>query len=229
MRVDKVEELSVFLPAYNEEQNILKVIKNVKEVLKKIAKNYEIIVIDDGSVDNTAQKAKEIPQVRLISHSKNLGYGAALKTGFYNAKYKLISFMDSDLQFDFKEINKFLDYIEDYDLVIGFRKNRADNLVRKLNARTYSLLLNLLFNLNVHDVDCGFKLVKKDIFKVISLQSNGALVSAELLIKARKNGFKIKEVEVNHFPRIAGKQTGANPKVILKTFLEIAKLRRSLN
>ena len=229
MRVDKVEELSVFLPAYNEEQNILKVIKNVKEVLKKIAKNYEIIVIDDGSVDNTAQKAKEIPQVRLISHSKNLGYGAALKTGFYNAKYKLISFMDSDLQFDFKEINKFLDYIEDYDLVIGFRKSRADKLVRKLNARIYSLLLNLIFNLNVRDVDCGFKLVRREIFKEIKLESDGALISAELLIKARKKGFRIKEIEVSHFPRILGKQTGANPKVILKTFFEIIKLRRGLN
>ncbi len=229
MRVDKVEELSVFLPAYNEEQNILKVIKNVKEILKKIAKNYEIIVVDDGSTDRTAEEVLKIRDVRLISHQRNLGYGTALKSGFSNSRYELIAFMDSDLQFDFKEINKFLDYIEDYDLVIGFRKNRADNLVRKLNARTYSLILNLIFNLNVRDVDCGFKLVRREIFKKIKLESDGALISAEFLIKARRKGFRIKEIEVSHFPRILGKQTGANPKVILKTFFEIIKLRRSLN
>jgi|SRR3989344_8136303 len=229
MRVDKVEELSVFLPAYNEEQNILKVIKNVKEVLKKIAKNYEIIVVDDGSIDRTAEEVLKIRDVRLISHQRNLGYGAALKSGLSNSRYELIVFIDADLQFDFKEINKFLDYIEDYDLVIGFRKSRADKLVRKLNARIYSLLLNLIFNLNVRDVDCGFKLVRREIFKEIKLESDGALISAELLIKARKKGFRIKEIEVSHFPRILGKQTGANPKVILKTFFEIIKLRRGLN
>lgn len=228
-----VEEITVFFPAFNEEDNIIPVVTKALEKLKTTAKNFEVLVINDGSRDLTRQRVEKLiesyPQVRLINHLENLGYGEALKSGFYNAKYNLIALNDGDGQFDFSEIDSFLQFIPEYDFVIGFRKKRVDPLHRRINAKLYRGFIWLVFGLRVHDIDCAFKVIKKEVIDQIPrLESSGALISAELLIKAQKAEFKVKEIPVTHYPRLAGTPTGANPKVVWLMFKEVVKFGRML-
>lgn len=226
------ESLSVFFPAFNEEENIELVIKRALEFLPSIAKHYEIIIIDDGSKDKTGQIAdllsREYKEVSVIHHSSNCGYGAALQTGFKMAKNDLIFFTDGDGQFNIKELPKLASLIENADIVTGFRVKRADPLFRRINARLYRLLLRIFFNLKITDIDCAFKLFKREVIEKLDFESTGALISAEILILAQKKGYTIKEVGVSHYPRIKGKQTGANPRVLLRTFIELLKLWKKL-
>lgn len=229
----KLPSLSVFFPAFNEERNIAKVIRNAAKILPQVASRYEIIVVNDGSQDKTASVVmgliKENPCVRLENHSSNRGYGEALKTGFYSSKYDYIVFNDGDGQFDFRQVKDFIPLIEKADLVIGFREERSDPFFRLINAKLYAMFLFILFGLKVKDVDCAFKLLKKNVIETITpLQSSGALISAELLIKAKKAGLTIKEIPVAHYPRIAGRPTGGNIGVIFNAFKEVFKLYKTL-
>lgn len=231
--MSKPLSLSVFFPAYNEEKNIKNTILSALKILPQFASEYEVIVVDDGSEDKTREiaegLAKKYPQIRIVAHPKNRGYGASLKSGFYSAKFPLIAFTDADGQFDFAEIKNFLDEIKNADLVIGYRKKRAEGLTRIINAEGWSFLQRILFGLNIKDIDCGFKLMKKNIIdRIPKLESEGAFVSAELLIKAKKMGFKIKEIPVSHRPRLEGEQSGANIQVILRAFRELFRLYSKL-
>jgi glycosyltransferase involved in cell wall biosynthesis len=231
----KFASLSVFFPAYNEEANIEKTVKDAGNILKAYVNLYEIIIIDDGSKDETGKIADRLAladkNIKVIHHCPNKGYGEALKSGFYNAKYPWIAFTDSDGQFDFSEILKLLEKTNQADLIVGYRFNRNDPVMRKINGWLWTHLNNLLLGINVRDVDCAFKLIKKEVIDTIPhLQSErGGMISPELLYKARKNGFKIIEVGVHHYPRRSGTQTGANFKVIIKSFIDLFKLWRSLN
>ncbi len=225
-----VDSLSVFMPAYNEEKNISKTLEQVLEVLKSLnLKNYEVIVVNDGSKDGTAQVVegweKKNSHVKLVNHDKNKGYGEAVKTGFYAAKYDYLVFIDSDGQFDFSDINKFLEKIETSDIVVGYRVNRQDSLMRIINGWGWTQLSNILFGLGVKDVDCAFKLFKRKVIETIPhLESTrGAMINPEVLAKAKLAHFKIVEVGVRHFPRREGKQTGANFEVILSSFWDLIK------
>jgi len=223
--------LSIFFPAYNEEKNFERTVSSVLEFLKgqvgKQVGKFEILIIDDGSQDRTGEIAGRLAEnlpsvVRVIHHLENRGYGTALKSGFYNSKFDWVFFTDSDGQFNIRELKKFLDVREDADLVIGYRVRRADPLVRVINAKLYGFLIGVLFGLSVRDVNCAFKLIKREVIrKIPKLRSEGALINAELLIQAKRYGFKIKEVGVSHYPRLYGKQTGANLSVILKMFKEL--------
>lgn len=226
-----VEELSVFFPAFNEEANLTSTVEKALEVLEGLKlKRYEVIIINDGSKDTTAEVAeklaKKYKEVRVINHPQNKGYGEALKSGFYNAKYDWITFNDSDGQFDFAEISKFIEKAEEAEVVVGYRVNRQDNFVRKLNGWGWTFISNLLLGINVKDVDCAFKLIKKSVIeKIPKLKSTrGGMISPELLALIRKDNFKIVEVGVHHYQRKAGEQTGANLKVIITSFLELFKL-----
>ena len=231
--VNKVPELSLFLPAYNEADNIKKTILDADKVLKKVARKYEILVIDDGSTDNTGAIVKSLikknKNIRLITHKPNQGYGAAFKSGLYGSRYQLVSFIDSDGQFDYSEITKFIPLLKDNDLVIGYRIKRQDNFLRVLNANLWKLWMWLLFGLWVKDIDCAFKVIKKPVIDNITLTTESALTSAEFLIRVRQAGYKLAEVGVHHYPRTAGEQTGANPKVILKAFLQSLRLWYHMN
>jgi glycosyltransferase involved in cell wall biosynthesis len=230
----RVKELSVFFPAYNEEANIQKTVLEAKKVLETIADKWEVIIVDDGSRDKTGEIADKLAyddkRIRVIHHSPNKGYGEALKSGFYNSKYNLIATVDSDGQFDFSEIQKLLSKIDKYDVVIGYRINRRDPLQRKIFGWGWTLLANVLLGIRVRDVDCAFKLVKREVVeKIPHLESTrGGMISPELLAKAKKTGFSIAEVGVHHFPRGEGNQTGANLKVILKSFVDLLKLWNKL-
>jgi len=228
----QIEKLSVFLPAYNEEANLERTVKNVVENLKKNVTEWEIIIVDDGSKDKTGKIADNLAKtnknIKVIHHSPNRGYGGAFKSGLYGCKYPWISFIDSDGQFNFREISRFIETQSKTkaDLVIGFYLGRKVPFTRKLNSKIWQLIVFLLFGLNVRDIDCGFKLISKKVVDTIPhLESErGAFISSEFLIKAKKMGFKIVEIGVQHYPRKFGEATGAKLNVIIQSFIDLFKL-----
>lgn len=231
--MQRFPSLSVFFPAYNEEHNIEHTVDHAVTVCRKVSDKFEIIIVNDGSKDNTAQKCEELmrkyPQVKTVTHNPNRGYGGALKSGIYAAQMEYIAFTDSDGQFDFSQIEHFLPYFDEYKVVIGYRKKRVEGFARALNAKAWGTLVNILFGINIRDVDCAFKVFKKEVIDSIdTLHAEGALISTELLVKIKKAGYPIKQIPVDHLPRKAGKPTGANIKVILRAFYELFKLWKKL-
>lgn len=231
--MEKVKELSVFFPAYNEEANIKTTITKALKILPRVAKKWEIVVVNDGSTDQTGKiiegMIEKEKKIRMITHTPNRGYGAALKTGLFQSKYGLIAFTDADGQFDFSEITKFLNEIKKADLVIGYRLERRDSFLRRLIGFLLKVWNFVFFQVWFRDADCGFKLVRKEVVdKIGELKTESAITEAEFLIKAKKTGFKISEVGVHHYPRKAGKQTGGNFKVIFKAVRETFLLLKVL-
>lgn len=222
----KLSSLSIFFPAFNEQENIKIMVNRALEVAPQVSQKFEIIVVNDGSIDKTQTVVKEMASkdknIRLISHEVNRGYGSALKTGFYNSKYDYITYSDGDAQFDFKQLIRLVEKADQADLVVGYRIKRADNLVRVINGRLWNLLVSSLLRLNIKDIDCGFKLIKKQVIDTIpELESTGATVSAELLVKAKKKGFRIAQVGLVHEPRKFGAATGGNPLHIFRAFSDL--------
>ena len=233
-----VKELSVFFPAYNEEKNIGPVVERAIQVLNNLSlQKAEILIINDGSTDKTAAAAAALEKkypglVRLINHPENQGYGAALRTGFYNARYEWVVFTDADGQFDFSEITAFLKKQSETgaDAVVGYYRERKVPWSRKLNTFLWDSLMKMIFGINIRDIDCAFKLIRREVFnKIDNLESErGAFISTELLAKISKKGFKIVETGITHQPRLAGHGTGADLKVIVKSFLDLFRLWRKM-
>lgn len=231
-----IKSLSVFFPTYNEEGNIRNTVLSSKKVLEEVATNWEIFIVNDGSTDKTGSIAEELAKsdrrIYAITHKVNRGYGGAFKTGFYSAKYDFIAFTDADGQFDFSEINNFIAKQKETkaDLVIGYYKDRKVSISKKITSKMWEYLVFLLFGLKVRDIDCGFKLVSKDVIDALpNLESErGAFISSEFLIKAKKKGFKIVEIPVTHKPRLKGEGTGRNLNVIIQSFTDLFKLWRKL-
>lgn len=204
----KFKSISVFFPAYNEEQTIENVTLKAKEFLEKISDDYEIIIINNSSRDKTGEIADRLSriykQVRVIHNPKNNGPGEALKTGFTSAKKEFVFYTDSDAQYDINEMERFLPYAETSGAVIGYRKNRADAAFRKITARVYAILNRILFGLTVKDIDCSFKLVSRSVLEKINFESRSAFINAELLLKIKKMGYPVKEICITHYPRQYG-------------------------
>lgn len=230
----KVDSLSVFFPAYNEEENIQNIIRKALKVLQSLKlKNYEVIIIDDGSKDRTGKIVEDLSKknnyIHLITHDFNRGYGEALKSGFQASKYPWVAFTDSDGQFDFSEINKFLVETDKADFILGYRLRRADSLSRSVGTFVWTLLAKILLDFPARDYSCAFKLIKKSAFEAtLPLETGEKVTQIEMLAKAKKLGFKFSEVGVNHYPRKFGHQTGANLKVILKSYWDLLRLWRKL-
>ncbi|MBI4698016.1 MAG: glycosyltransferase family 2 protein [Nitrospirae bacterium] len=224
--------LSVFFPCYNEEQNIGALLDRTVAFVPAIASDYEIIVVDDGSSDNTAEIANKYsamdPRIKVIRHETNRGYGAALRTGFSNCRKDYIFFTDGDNQFDITELTKLLPYTGDFDIVAGFRIKRKDNFIRKINEFCFNRAVRILFGLKIRDLNCAFKIYKKKVLESLELRSSWGFINSELLIRARKMGFTIKEVGVTHYPRQWGSQTGASLKVVIGSLSELFKLRKEI-
>lgn len=228
----KVPELSVFFPAYNEEENIIKTTEQALKILPGIASKWEIILIDDGSKDNTGKVidslAKKHKNVTALHHAVNRGYGAALKTGLYNTKYDWVAFTDSDGQFDFSEVTNFIEKQKETnaDLVVGYYKKRQVSSFKILTSKIWELAVFVMFGLKVHDIDCGFKLISQKVIKTIPelTSERGAFISSEFLIKAKKCKFKIVEIPITHYPRKMGSGTGRNINVIIESFKDLFKL-----
>jgi len=223
-----MKSISVIFPCYNEEKNIAKQISSADSVLNKITDDYEIIIVNDGSTDKSLvlleQMARENDKIKIISHKTNLCYGETLKSGFRHATKDLIFYTSMDNQYDFSQINIFLKYIDNNDIVIGYRAQRNDPLYRIFIARTYNLLIRTLFGLQIRDIDCAFKFFNKDIIQKLNMQSRYSFIDAEILIKAQRAGYSIKELEVRHYPRIFGSST-VGFKTIFLTLTEIIKFR----
>ena len=232
--VNKLPELSIFFPFWNEEKNIEQVIKKAIPVAKKVAGKWEIIIVDDGSSDKTLAIArslqKENPNLVIVSHNKNRGYGAALKSGFEKASYEFIVFNDGDGQFDFSQVTKFIEKIDKADIVIGFRKKRLDNPFRHILMNLLKIWDLIFFGFNFKDIDCGFKLFRKEsLFKIMPFKSEGAMITTEILAKANRSKLKVEQVEVSHYPRLFGDQSGGNLRVITRAVRESFVLWRELN
>lgn len=225
--------LSAVLPAHNEEENIETTVSQCVSYLEKNVGSYEVIVVNDGSSDNTRGIVEKIsptnPSVILVNHQVNRGYGEALLSGFEKASLDYIFFMDSDGQFNISDLDRMLPSANESDVLIGYREDRADSPLRSLNAWMYAMYIYFMFGLKVKDMDCAFKVFpSKAYHSVRPIMSGGALFTAEFLIKLKNHGFKIKEFPVRHFPRRFGTQSGANIKVILRMFKESWKLRNEL-
>lgn len=233
--LDKVSELSIFFPFWNEEENIETVVKKAMSVAKKVATKWEIIMIDDGSSDNTRKIAEELVKkdphhLRVISQSSNRGYGAALKRGLTESKYNLVVFTDGDNQFDFSEVTKLLEKVGEADMVIGRRKKRVDHPFRHILMNLLKVWDFIFFGFYFKDIDCGFKLFTRNaIKKILPLQSEGAMITTEILAKAKKAHLHIVEVDVHHYARKFGDQSGGNIRVITRAVVESFQLWKNLN
>jgi len=187
--------LSVFFPCFNEEENVRRAYESADRVCRSLAVDYEILFIDDGSTDRTAEIVKTIaaadPRVRTVHHAANSGYGAALRSGFEAASKRLVFFTDGDGQFDISEMPPLLPLLERYDIVAGYRLRRQDGLIRKFNGWGWTKLAALLFGVKVKDVNCAFKIFRRAVFDNIELNCTGALISAEILAKAARRGFSM--------------------------------------
>lgn len=224
--------ISVFFPCYNEQDNVEQTVEKALAVLEEIGADFELIIVDDGSSDDTPQiadrLASENPAVKVVHHPTNLGYGAALQSGFKAATKPLVFYTDGDGQFDIAEMPELLRLTDRYDIVSCYRLDRKDSFIRKLNGFCWTKLVCLLFGFRLRDIDCAFKLFKTEIFRNIKMQSTGALIDAEILARAARKGYRITQKGVHHFPRTAGEQTGANFRVILRAFKELLKLHRKI-
>ena len=223
-----MKSISVFFPCYNEQDNVASTVEKALIVLERLNADFEVIIVNDGSSDSTAKIADDIAakndRVKVVHHKTNLGYGAALTSGFTAAAKELVFYTDGDGQFDINELPPLLPLIDKYDIVSCYRLNRQDNLVRKINGWCWTKLVCLLFRMRVRDIDCAFKLYKREIFDNIKLSSSGALIDAEILARAVRRGYSITQTGVHHYPRTAGTQTGANLLVILRAFKELFQL-----
>jgi putative flippase GtrA len=217
--------ISVVLPAYNEEEIIARTIETVLDALNAWGMDFEILVVNDGSTDRTGEIVAALvdapARVSLIAHATNQGYGSSLVSGFAAATKELVFFMDSDGQFDIQDLQEFFPLIDTYDAVIGYRIDRQDSWMRKLNAWGWKQLIGWVLGVRVRDVDCAFKLLHTEFLHQHPLETRGAMINAELLYRLRCAGCSYKEVGVIHLPRLHGKATGAKLSVILRAFREL--------
>jgi len=224
-------KISVVLPILNEEKIIVTTIKKLITKLSRICTQYEIIAVNDGSEDNTIKKLKKLQKnyqnLTIIDHKVNKGYGAAFQSGVRVAKYEWILFIDSDMQFDVNDLDKFIQHITANDFIIGYRSKRADNIKRIVISKVYNYIVSLLFGLKITDIDCAFKLMKKSSIQKLGRLPNSFFISTALLVKAISSEVIIKELSVKHLPRTKGSSTVTLAQVI-RTMKDLAVIYTQL-
>jgi putative flippase GtrA len=224
-KTERSHSLSIVLPAYNEEAVIGTTLERVLNVLAGWVKDIEVIVVNDGSIDRTGAIISALVEaeqrVRVVTHEHNQGYGAALADGFAAASKELTFFMDSDGQFDIRDLSRLLLFIDEYDAVIGYRLERQDSWMRKLNAWGWNVLTRNVLGIHVRDIDCAFKLLHTDFLHRHPLETRGAMINAELLYRLTRAGYTYREVGVHHLSRQGGRATGANLRVIVCALREL--------
>ena len=232
MPADRLPSLTVVLPCHDEEENVLAAIQQARAAAREAAEDHEIVVVDDGSSDATgrlaAAAAADDPRVRVVVHETNRGYGAALRSGIEAARCDWILLTDADLQFDLGELTRFLEPARVHDVVVGYRLVRMDPVMRRVNAYAWNRLVGRVFDLDVRDVDCAFKLIRRELAQRLALTADGAMISTELLARAALAGASIAELGVHHRPRLAGRQSGAEPAVVLSAFRELRRIKAEL-
>ncbi len=223
--------LSVVVPCFNEEGNIARVVGQAAEVGQSLASELEIVVVDDGSTDDTSQVLRElrarIPELTIVTHLRNRGYGAAVRSGLDRASMELVFLTDGDGQFDLRELPAAARLLSDHDVVAGYRVDRSDGWWRGLWGRTWTALVNRVLGLGVRDANCAFKLLPQSLVCSSDLRSDGALISAELIFQARRSELSVGECAVTHLPRRTGRQSGASLRVIAVALVELWGFVRS--
>ncbi len=223
-----ISEISIVFPAYNEEGNVDEAARRAVAAAESAGiDDYEVIFVDDGSSDSTAEKVEALhgknEKIRLIRHDGNKGYAMALKTGFTSATKKYIFYSDADNQFDLGELKNFLPAIEDYDMVCGFRIYRFDPFSRLVLSWAYNLLARIIFRIRVRDIDCAFKLFRREVFDRIDIESKKFFVDTEILAKGKKYGMTMTEIGVRHYPRTEGSST-VRPSHVISTIAELVEM-----
>jgi glycosyltransferase involved in cell wall biosynthesis len=225
--------LSLVFPAFNEAENLPVLLETAIKIGDALGLDFEIVVVDDGSEDKSADVldrwCRRDQRIRAVHHAANQGYGAALRSGLRSAMGDLVFFSDADLQFDLAEIQNLLLHAEDFDIVAGFRAPRRDPRMRRAIAWAWGTLVEALFDLRVRDIDCAFKIFRREVLDAIPIDSVGAFVNTEILARARAEKFRIKQIPVSHRARIQGRQTGAHPRVMARALIELAKLYGQLH
>ena len=220
----RLEGLSIVLPCLDEAENIAAVIGAATTAARSVTDDYEVIVVDDGSTDATGAIAREIaerdPRVVVVSHPANRGYGAAVRSGIDASRLAWVLLTDADGQFDFSDLPRFVIDSPDYDMLAGYRAHRQDPWHRRVAAAAWKLLVRRSFGVNLHDIDCAFKLVRGDRLRSLKLSCDGAMLPTELLVRAMQDHWRIAELSVHHLPRLAGRSTGGNPRVALRALRE---------
>lgn len=224
-----IPQLSVVMPAYNEEDIIEEIVKKSSEILENICKDWELIIVNDGSRDKTEEilkkLKKEIKNLRIISYLPNKGYANALREGFKSSNYPYIFYTDADGQFDLAEIKNYFPLIYENDMVVGYRIKRSDPFIRKITSRTYNIMQKLYLGIKAKDINCAFKIFKSSFLKKIPLKSEHFLIDAEFFLRAKESGAKYIEVPVNHIERKGGK-TSVKFKTIFQTLKEMKRLKK---
>lgn len=216
--------LSLVLPAHNEEANIEAVVNRARDVLPQFTDEFEIVVVNDGSKDGTKEILDRLhaedPRIRPVHHAVNRGYGGALTTGFNATSGDYVMFMDADRQFDIADIRNLSPFVALFDVVAGFRMERNDPILRRINAEVFNIAVRILFGVHMRDIDCAFKIFDGPMLRSLDLSAPGALINAEIQAKLRRQGATVVQVGVHHYPRVAGTATGGSPKVILRAMWE---------
>jgi len=224
--------LSIVLPCFDEGLNVAAAVAEAARAAERFAKDYEVVVVDDGSCDDTLAVARELASrdrhVRVVAHERNRGYGAAVRSGIAASSGDWVLLTDGDLQFDLSELGPFVPLAGEHDLVAGYRLDRADPLARRWAAHAWNRLMRRSFGISVRDVDCAFKLVRGPSLRALPLASDGAMISTELLVRGGLAGWRVVELGVHHRPRRAGESSGGNPLVIARAFRERRALLRRL-
>lgn len=221
--------ISAFFPAYNDAGTIASMVVLADRTLRRLTDDYEIIVVNDGSEDHTAQVLSELealyPKLRVIHHPSNLGYGAALRTGFATATKELIFYTDGDAQYDVRELEQLLPLMtEDVDIVNGYKISRSDPLHRIIIGKIYCWVIKLTFGIKIKDVDCDFRLVRKSGYERVQLYSNSGTICVEMIKSFQDAGLRFAEAPVHHYHRAYGKSQFFNFKRLFRTFIDLSRL-----
>ena len=225
-------DLSLVFPVCDEVDNLDPLIDNALAIASTLAMSFEVVLVDDGSRDGSGELIDVLcsrdPRIRSLRHASNKGYGAALRSGLREARGHLVFFSDSDLQFDLNELEKLLAHTDRFDIVAGYRSPRRDPWPRGLIAWTWGRLVRALFGLRVRDIDCAFKVFHRRVIESMPIESIGAFVNTEILVRAQAAGYRIHQVPVSHRRRRHGRQSGGHPRVILRALTEMFRLLREL-
>jgi glycosyltransferase involved in cell wall biosynthesis len=221
--------LSIFFPAYNDSGTIASLVITALRTARKLTPDHEVIVVNDGSADNTAEILDELartyPEVRIVHHEQNRGYGGALRTGFATARRELIFYTDGDAQYDPAEMTVLWHALADgVDLVNGYKISRSDPLHRIVIGRIYHHTVKVLFGLKVRDVDCDFRMMRRSIFERVQLEKNSGVICLEMMKKIQDAGFNIAEVPVHHYHRAHGRSQFFNFRRLARTAADVMKL-----
>jgi glycosyltransferase involved in cell wall biosynthesis len=230
--MDNKPDISLFFPVYNDERTVRRVSEKALAVLAEVANRYEVIIVDDGSPDRAGaiadELAAEYPAISVVHHPKNLGYGAAVKTGLATARYDWICFTDGDDEYDVFDLRKLIALKDFYDLIITFRYAKVYSSQRQVISWVYNSVLRMLFRSPYRDISTGLRLIRKSLADQLALQANSPFIGAELTIKSMLKGYRIGEVGIQTFPREFGKGASVSTGNIVATIKDMGDVYRTI-